>query len=62
MYILNEFVQKYNSISAWAQMPNPRPRPPKGPDTTVYVEENVGKGEKVERKEPDQNKKVDRLT
>ena len=52
----NEYVQKYNSIAARAQTPNPRPRPPKGPDTTVYVEE------KVERKEPEQNKKVDRLS
>ena len=32
----NEYVQKYNSISARAQTPSPRPRPPKGPDTTVY--------------------------
>ena len=55
----NEYVQKYNSIAARAQTPNSRPGPPKGPDTIVYVEEKV---EKVERKEPEQNKKVDRLS
>ena len=31
-----EYVQKYNSISARAQTPNPRKRPKKGPDTVVY--------------------------
>ena len=49
-----EYVQKYNYISARAQTPNPRPRPVKGPDTIMYVEEKV---EKVERKDPEQNKK-----
>ena len=53
--VYNEYVQKYNSISARAQTPNPRPRPPKGPDTTVYKKE---KEEKVERKIIEEPEKV----
>jgi phosphoglycerate-specific signal transduction histidine kinase len=54
-----EFVQKYNSISARAQTPNPRSRPPKGPDTTVYKKE---KEERVERKIIEEPEKVERLS
>ena len=57
--VYNEYVQKYNSISARAQTPNPRPRPPKGPDTTVYKKE---KEEKVERKIIEEPEKVERLS
>ena len=42
-----EYVQKYNNISAKAQTPNPRQRPPKGPDTTVYKHKT---SERVEQK------------
>ena len=42
----NEYVQKYNSISARAQTLNPRKRPEKGPDTVVYKKRNRRKSRK----------------
>ena len=57
--VYNEDVQKYNSISARAQTPHPRPRPVKGPDTTVYKKE---KEERVERKIIEEPEKVERLS
>ena len=54
-----EYVQKYNSISARAQTPNPRKRPEKGPDNVVYKKE---KEERVERKIIEEPEKVERLS
>ena len=50
MCILDKYKNITVYIGARAQTPNPRPRPPKGSDTIVYVVEQV------ERKEPEQKK------